>query len=87
MREKDTDFMGKLESKIRVAIEGILPDGFILFDSHLNNLDSLTLFIDSPHGRDHISLIMVGTSTNDLKQLANHALKLIKAKYKEHGNG
>ena len=75
------------ESRIIEAIRAILPEGFTLFDIHLNGKDSALLFIDTPHGRDHISLIMVGTSTNDLKQLANHALKLIKAKYKEHGNG
>lgn len=71
------------ESRIIEAIRAILPEGFTLFDVHLCGQDSVLLFLDSPHGRDYISLVMVGTSTNDLRQLANHALKLIKAKYKE----
>lgn len=71
------------ESRIIEAIRAILPDGFTLFDVHLNGVDSVLLFLATPHGRDHISLVMVGTSSHDLKQLASHALKLIKAKYKE----
>lgn len=75
------------ETRIIESLKAILPEGFTVFDVHLNGIDSVLIFLDSPHGRDHISLVMVGTSTHDLKQLASHALKLIKAKHKENGNG